>query len=277
VCVTLGDYEKRFEYLTERLKMYRMKILLIMIVSLNTVCMANGQEKKLGVTLDLTYMSKYMSKGGEAYGQQGGFFKTIYFDLWDSGFGFSAKHRNATSSGYVDKQRFDYTVYYGNKFFADNIYETKYKFSWAYEHYPGLARNKANTTQEWNFVFSWPKILSGGLIPKYAASYEYPSGSGYDRRDVTGWVHLFGLGYDLNVSELPNPLRLSADVSYRDGLGGRTKDHDWSHATLGISTKFRITDNLSFVPALYHQITMDDSVCGRDDITYCHLSFNYKF
>ena len=251
-------------------------VLLISMIWLSTVSAAQAEEPKLGVNFDLTYMSKYMTKGSEGYGQQGGLFKTIDLDFWGTGFGAAVKHRNATSSGYVDKQRFDYKVYYGSRLFEDRPYETKYKISWQYEHYPGLARNKANTTQEWNFVFSWPKILPGGLVPKYAACYEYPSGSGYRRHDVAGWVHRFGLGYDVKVPELHKPLHLSMDVSYRDGLGGDDKDHDWSHATFGVSTKFGITDNLAFVPGVYHQISMDDSVCKRD-VTYCTLSMRYKF
>ena len=43
--------------------------------------MAKGQEKELGVTLDLTYASKYISKGKESYGQQGGVFSTIDLSL----------------------------------------------------------------------------------------------------------------------------------------------------------------------------------------------------
>jgi len=256
--------------------MNKTRILLIVLILLSTMCVAKAEEKKLGVTFDLTYMSKYMSKGGEAYGQQGGLFKTIYLDFWGSGFGASVMHRNATSSGYVNKHRFDYRVYYGGRLFEDRPYETKYKISWGYEHYPGLARNKANTTQEWNFVFSWPELLPGGLVPKYAVCYEHPAGSGYRRHDVTGWVHLFGLGYNLNVSKLKNPLHLSADISYRDGLGGDSKDSDWSHATFGISTKFKISRNLSFVPGVYQQISMEDSVC-KNDVTYCKLSMKYKF
>lgn len=248
---------------------------------LGSVGLAHAQEDKLGVTFDLTYMSKYMSKGAEGYGQQGALFKTIDLDLYGTGFGAYVTHRAATSSGYVDKERFDYGVYYNGHLFDDESYFMKYKLRWAYEHYPGLARNKANTTNEWCFGFSWPKLFPGGIIPKYVAYYEYPAGSGYKYRDRSGWVHLFGLGYDLAVPGfLPETteqiFHLSADISYRDGLGGKTKDHDWSHMTFGASTKLKITKNLSFIPGLYHQVSMDDSVCKRD-VTYCILSMKYEF
>ncbi len=84
------------------------------------------------------------------------------------------------------------------------------------------------------------------------------------------------LGYDLTVPELSNPLHLSAEIVYRDGLGGPTKDHDWSHATFGIATNFKLNDRLSFVPGLYYQESMDDSVCKRD-VIYCKLSLKYRF
>jgi len=93
-------------------KMNIRRILLAVVVCLSFIGLAKAEEKKITTTFDLTYMSKYMSKGGESYGQKGGLFKTISFDFWDSGFGTSVKHRNSTSSGYVDKQRFDYTLYY---------------------------------------------------------------------------------------------------------------------------------------------------------------------
>ena len=42
------------------------------------------------------------------------------------------------------------------------------------------------------------------------------------------------------------------------------------------ATILKISDNVSFVPGLYHQISMDDSVCKRN-VTYCILSMKYKF
>ncbi len=254
----------------------RNAILLSVVILLSTACLAGAEEKELGVTFDLTYTSKWMSKGVEAYGQQGALFKTIDIDWFGTGFGVNVKHRNAIASGYVDKQRFDYRPYYKNQMFKGTVWATNYNISAGYEHYPGLARNVSNTTWEWIYAFSWPNILKGGLVPSYTAHYEYPAGSNYVHHDVTGWVHRFGLGYDLDVVELANPLHLSAEIAYRDGLGGTAKDHDWSHATFGISTKLKLNDRLSFVPGLYYQESMDDSVCKRD-VVYAVLSMKYKF
>jgi hypothetical protein len=249
-------------------------VLLIVVFLLSTAAFAQTPDDKLDVTFELSYLSKWLSKGAEAYGQQGALFKTINVDLYDTGFGMKVTHRNATSSGYVDKQRFDYRPYYHNCLFEDQHYATNYNISVGYEHYPGLARNKANTTFEWIFAFWWPDILPEGFVPGYIAHYEYPAGSDYAYSYITGWVHRFRLGYDMGLPELGTPLHLSTEVAYTDGLGGAA--HDWSYFTTGLSTKFKLTDNLAFVPGLYHQISMDDSVAKRD-VTYCILSMRYKF
>ena len=47
-------------------------VLCAVTVLLFALPLAAAEDKKLGVSLDLTYTSKWLSKGIEAYGQQGG-------------------------------------------------------------------------------------------------------------------------------------------------------------------------------------------------------------
>ena len=253
------------------------RILLTIVLSLLAANMAQAEEDKLGVTLDLSYWSKWLSKGFYGYGGHGGLFKTIDLDLYGTGFGLKVTHRNSTSSGYVDRQRFDYRPYYKSTLFKDETYSTNYNLSVGYEHYTGLDRHKAPTTFEWIFAFSWPNIIPNGIVPKYQAHYEYPAGSGDTFHYITGWVHRFGLGKNIEVDVLPEALHISGEIAYTDGLGGNTVDHDWSYAAFGLSTKFNLTDNLTFVPGVYHQITMDKSINPDKDFTYCVLSMKYKF
>jgi hypothetical protein len=255
--------------------MFNKMLLLTVAIGLLTANSARAEEKELKVSFDLTYTSKWLSKGVEAYGQKGGLFKTIDVDLYGTGFGVKVTHRNATSSGYVDKQRFDYRPYYKSQAFEDTPWVTNYNISVGYEHYPGLAIHKANTTFEWIFAFSWPNILPAGFIPSYIAHYEYPAESGEAYDYITGWVHRFCLSYDLSVPAIPHALRLSSEVAYTDGLGGTS--HDWSYATFGLSTVLKAGRNFSFVPGVYHQLSMDDSVSKRKDITYTMLSLKYAF
>lgn len=232
-------------------------------------------DSKLKVGLDLSYWSKWLTKGSEGYGQQGAFFKTLDVDLYGSGFGIRVTHRNAIGSGYVSKQRFDYRPYYKGTAFDGERYLTKYDLSVGYEHYNKVSRFNANTTWEWVLSLAWPKLLGNGLTPCYIAHYEYPAENNTTAGSITGWVHRFNLSYAMDVEQLAKPLNLSAEVAYNDGLGG--KGHDWSYFTVGASTSFDIGDGLTLVPGVYHQTTLDKRIASRDDITYAKVSLKYKF
>lgn len=253
-------------------------ILLITALLLLVVGTTQAEDGDLGVSFELQYHSKWLSKGAEGYGQQGALFKTVDFDLYGTGFGVKITHRNAIASGYVDKQRFDYRPYYKSVFFEGEPYATNYNISAGYEHYYGLERNKANTTWEWVCALSWPNVMPEGFVPSYIAHYEYAAGSNYTKPGgagmPSGWVHRFILGYDLTTLQTPAPIHLSSEIAYSNGLGGA--NHDWSYATFGASTKLEITDNLTFVPGVYQQVSMEDSVNKRKDVTYCILSLKYR-
>lgn len=221
--------------------MRTIKILLISAVLLfSKVCLAadNAHEKKLGVTFDLTYTSKWLSKGIEAYGSKGGLFKSVDFDFYGTGFGLKVTHRNATSSGFVDSQRIDYRPYLKGSLFDNTKYLIKYDIGVSYESYTGLSRNKANTTYEWMNSFYFPNLLSCGLVPGYIFYYEYPASSGNANRRNNGAVHAFLLGYDMKVPELKNPpqivngaclLRRPCKQSQRLGLFHRRNSHQIRH------------------------------------------------
>ncbi|MFC1676141.1 hypothetical protein ACFL3G_03635 [Planctomycetota bacterium] len=253
------------------------KIVMIVIAVMLMATLLQAQDEELGFTYDLQYHSKWLSKGVEAYGQQGAIFNKIDVDLYGSGWGVIVVHRNAISDGYVDSQRFDYRPYYKSQVFQEESYATNYNISVGYEHYYGRTRHKANTTWEWVGAFSWPNILKSGIVPSYIVHYETPVSGGDANRKVAGWMHRFRLGYDLQAPELTvQPLHLSAELAYDDGFGAGS-DHDWSYATFGVSTKFKITENLSFIPGLYQQISMEDTTATRKDITYTILTMKYKF
>jgi len=260
--------------------MHKPKILLIGAILLSTTVSTQAEENKLGVTFDLAYMSKWMTKGKEGYSENGAFFQIIDLDFWNTGLGVSVRHINPANAGFYtgddvkDKQRLDYSVSYKSSLFDDQVYKTKHKLSWTYKNYYDQARNEGNV-QAWKLKLSWPGLLGKGIQPYYIAHYEYPAGSNYHKTPHwAGWVHRFGMEVDLDLAQLPKPLCLSSEVAYTDGL--RAADHDWSYATFGVSTKVKMTDNVVFIPELFHQISMDDSVCERD-VTYCKLSMKWKF
>ncbi len=249
-------------------------ILTFVVLFCSSVGFGAETEKKIGVTFQLDYLSQWLSKGAPAYGKQGAVFETIDLDMWGSGFGVKVTHRNATSSGYVDKQRIDYRPYYKGKAFLGERYQIDYDISAGYEHYYGLAKEKANTTWEWIYSFGFPNLLPKGFKPKYIAHYESPAKGGEKYNYVAGWVHRFLLGYDLEVPHLPAPLTLSSEVAYSGGLGGA--NHDWAYATLGASTSFKLSGQVTLTPGVYYQKSFEDTVCVRD-VLYSTVSLKYKF
>ena len=48
--------------------MYRMRLFLMLVVVLGLTPLVTAQENELGISFDLTYTSKWLSKGVEAYG-----------------------------------------------------------------------------------------------------------------------------------------------------------------------------------------------------------------
>lgn len=253
------------------------EILLTTAVLLGTAALVYAQEaKELSVTYDVTYMSKLLDKGGNYYGSKSALLSTTEIDLWSTGFGLALWHRRPNSSGFENRERLSLKAYYYNSVFEDETYKMDYKYNWIHHMFVDQPRNVGNYN-EIELAVSWPELFPGGLVPSYAVVYEHPAGSRYGNRNSAGWYHQFGLGYDLTVPELSNQvLHLSAAVAYRDGLGGGPVDHDWSHATFGVSMGFKINSKLTFTPGLYHQVSMDDSVNEHDE-TYSVFSLTYKF
>jgi hypothetical protein len=250
-------------------------VILWAAVVIGSAGICSAESTDIEISMDITYMSKFMDHGDEYFGEQGGFEESFEMLLPGSGFGISAAYRHATGSGYVDNRRSSYSIFYENTFFEKKWYKTDYRISWIYNNLSDLPRNSDNT-QEWEGHFSWENLIPGGLIPFYTIYYEYPAGSGYDNRNMAGFIHAFGFDYSINIEDLQNPLNVSAEMEYRDGLGGDDFDHDFSHITLGASNAFEITGDLTFTPGIYYQISMDKSV-NNENVIYTALNMHYEF
>jgi hypothetical protein len=131
------------------------RALLTTVMFLLIASTAQAEDDQLGVTFDLTYASRWMSRGRPVWSDTGGFFETIDLDLYGTGLGAAVTHRSATSSDWVNKQRFDYTFYYGgtvldgqgDSFFTSGVCCTQFKINWIYKHWYDNPRNKSNMRQ----------------------------------------------------------------------------------------------------------------------------------
>lgn len=251
------------------------------LLLLSTAALAQSQEGELGVTLDVTYVSRYIDKGFDIYRENhSGIQPSLDLDLYGTGFGVKLGWFRANSSGFENDEMLDYTVYYYNSLFEGKNYAMDYQISWIYHSFPDNPK-KISNTQEIEAGFSWPDVCPCGIVPSYTVSCEWPAGRNYENRNAGGWAHTFGLSYDLAVPSLASKrteqvLHLSADLVYNDGLGGEAVDHDWSHMVFGVSTGFDLAENITLTPALYYQASMDNSVNTQDEF-WVGLSMTYKF
>jgi len=273
-------------------------VLLTAVLLLTATCLAQGQEGELHGTVDLTYLSKYVWRGFDVFGDKSAIQPSVNLDLFGTGLGFSIMGHRANSSGFENTERWDWTLHYRNSLLDDKPYATQYMIGWVYYNYPDSSTEVADL-QEIHTVLSWPKLLQiEGLVPTYCIVKLWPSNSGSlvaGRLDLSktpprlstgtasGWAHIFMLDYGLTVPgfvpETPEQvINLHTEVVYNDGVGpaGQMVDHDWSNAVFGISTSFDLGNNLSFTPGLYYQSSWDDSVNPEDEF-WVSLGMAYKF
>ncbi|MHC4456126.1 MAG: TorF family putative porin [Planctomycetota bacterium] len=266
-------------------------IYLAVVILLGATALAQAQEGELSATIDVTYLSKYIWRGFDIYGDKGAIQSSIDVDLYGTGFGVKTFWTTSAGSGNGlvgmpnhELERLDLTLYYNNTLYEGETYATNYTVGWMYYNHIDTSRDY--DLQEAFASFSWPEICPAGVVPSYTIIRMWPSKSQSDlnsdlsalgRGGAGGWLHIFGLGYDLPIADITpeeHIVHLSADFVYNDGVLGA--DHDWSHMVLGASTDFDLGNNLTFTPGLYHQVSMDDSVNDEEE-TWVSLSMKYAF
>jgi len=252
-----------------------------------------GLHGSVGVMWD----SKYLWRGFDFYEDKSAVHLLTDLSLFDTGFGLSVGANRANSSGFEDKERWDFTAYYQNSLFKDRSYVTRFRFGWTYYYYPELNEGESLDLQEGHLVLSWPDILPvKGLCPTYALINMWPSRSDSRLADASGWLHIFMLDYGFSIPSLiPGPskeqiIKLHSEVVYNDGFSPTparryndwhtvyaSPDHDWSHAVFGVSTDFNFGYGFLFTPAIYYQRTMDRSINDDDDELWASFNVTFTF
>jgi len=281
-------------------------ILVVAVLLLAAVSLGYAQEPGPGGlhgSVDVTYLSKYIWRGFDVYGDKSAIQPSVNLDLFGSGFGVSVMGHRANSSGYeMTGERWDYTLFYANSLSPGEKCALNYRLGYVYYNYPDMSSHTAGgisptgipvgsiDLQELQAIFSWPNILPvKGLVPTYVLVKLWPSNSGTivgarspSGGSASGFAHIFMLDYGVPVQGLGSPeqvINLHSEVVYNDGVGpdGRNVDQDWSNAVFGISTTFDLGGNFSLTPGVYHQVTMDTSVNDDKDETWASVGATYKF
>lgn len=257
--------------------MRKKAVFLATILLLTSAGLTQAKDSELGVTADVTYMSRYIWRGFDSYpNNHSAIQSSIDLDLYETGWGVNVWWSRANTSGFENSEEIDYTLYYGKSLFEGETHATDYGIGWVYYYYPDEPR-KAADMQEVFLNLSWPNAHRGGLVPGYTMVCMWPS----ERKSNVsgGWLHIFHLCYDLTIPGFgaeakEQVFHLSAETIYNDGACGA--DNDWSHAVFGISTSFDLSSTLTLTPAFYYQSSWDDSVNTHDEY-WTGLSITYGF
>jgi hypothetical protein len=266
--------------------MNKKAILLTGVILLTVGATVNAQEGGISGTFDVTYSSRYIWRGFDVYNDNHSALQpSIDLDLYGTGLGLKVFWSRANGSKFENLEELDLTLSYGNTFAEGEAYATAYQVGWTYFTYPDEPGSEREF-QEFFASLSMPELCPAGIVPSYTVFCMWPSEGGSARNANGGFIHVFGLGYDLTVPELAPEIpelvvNLSANFVYNDGVGaGYTVNgavaHDWSHVVFGASTDIDLGNNLSFCPGLYHQISMEDSV-NENNETWVSLSLKYNF
>lgn len=243
-----------------------------------TVKPAKEEPKPLGITLDGTYVSKYVWRGYEIFNNHAAFQPSINWDLFGSGFSVNVWGAiPCGSSAGQDLTETDYTVGYATQFFVDGRWAVDFRLNYIYYDYPRVNSKFVPDAEELGGGISWPKLIPLGdsaLVPGYYFGRLFTSQEHLDPdTNVEGMYHEFSLSYELTIPKIERPLNLSWSIGYNDGMYGA--DHDWSHTTLGLSTAVELKP-FTVKPFVNYQVSLDNSV-NDEDIFYGGVSISTSF
>ena len=272
--------------------MKREGILIAAVILLATGGLVQAQDEPLGVTLDATWVSKYLWRGIDLLDDKGAFQPSVDVDLFGSGFSVNVWASYPTAAGdmnktatapagvsRVDATEFNYTIAYDTVICESEDWAAAVRIQGIYRDFIDRP-DQAADDQEIGLQVALPNLFPEGVVPSYYVGKLWPAKSGKPRAgkadlpgNYGGWVHIFGLGYDLKVPgltpETPEQVfSFSAAAVYNDGFAGGGVDHDWSHALFGVSTSFELAENVNLTPGFYYQSSWEDTVNPEDEMWF---------
>ena len=254
-------------------------------------------------SVDVAYQSLYMWRGFDVFADKSATQISGDLSLVGTGFGISVLGHVANSGGttaagqsMVNSQRWDYNPYYQGALFTESTMMTQYRLGYMYFNYPessSHATGHAADLQELHAIFALPKVTGvEGLVPTYCLVKLWPNSSNSftgagnpNGGSSSGFAHVFMLDYEFAIpgpiSSIPEQIiRLHSELVFNDGVdprpGGPGVDHDWSNLVLGAATDFDLGNSITLTPAVYHQLSFEDTV-NENDEWWATLGAKYAF
>jgi hypothetical protein len=287
-----------------------MRKTVIVLIALAACTLTQAQVPGVGSavtgSVGVEYQSLYMWRGFNVFAGKSATQISGDLNLVGTGFGMSVLGHVANSGGttaagqsMVNSQRWDYNPYYQGALFTESTMMTQYRLGYLYFNYPESSSHVTGHSadlQELHAIFSLPKVTGvEGLVPTYVLVKLWPNssnsltGAGKTAPGATGgssgFAHIFMLDYQFAIpgpiSSIPEQIiKLHSELVFNDGVDPRPNgpgvDHDWSNMVLGASTDFDLGNNITLTPAVYHQLSFEDTV-NENDEWWATLGAKYAF
>lgn len=256
-------------------------VLLTIVAVISMTGVGFAAEGDLGVTVDTTWVSKYIWRGIDLLDDKAAIQPSVDIDLYGSGFSANVWMSYAGASGgggtsTVDADEMDYTLTYTNSVYEGDTTQLNYSSWYRYYDFTDMATKDADA-QELGFAVSMPNLCPGGVVPSYAFIQMWNAKSGGAASGLGGSIHVVGLSYALEVDGLEQALDLGFDATFNDGAGvvGGAVSSDWSHLTWSIGTSMQIGSGV-LTPAIYYQTSMEKTVNTEDEF-WTGISYSLSF
>ena len=231
---------------------------------------------KLGIWADMTYVSEYIYRGVDFYGDKGAWQPSIYFDLFETGFSFGIWGSKPDRSGNEKWTELDFNPGYSFQMFKDEAYQSNVTLEYWYFGYPKNSHKRANEDQMGQVKVKWPNLFKIGdikIIPMYFYAQKSPvaSGLGYQ---VAGYFHELRVTTIFPIADTGHTLDIAADTVYRGNVWGL--GNCISHLQLSAASSFDIGNGFTLTPGLFYQFSMKDSVNPEDEF-WTQISLSKSF
>jgi hypothetical protein len=222
------------------------------------------------VTFDNDFSTQYNWRGYDTFDDHGAWMPSVNVDLYGTGWSFNVWGAQPFGSGSENFTELDYTLQYGNTAYEGEAHQVDYFVNYIYYDFPKTG--SSGDAQEVGVGVAFPNLIEShgnAIVPSYFVSKFWLSQGG-----ESAGFHRGALETQVEVPGCPQALDLFTDIWYNDGALGA--DHEWSHATVGVSTDIEADDNLTLTPYVRYQISMDDSV-NEDNEVWGGLLASYRF
>ena len=161
------------------------------------------------------------------------------------------------SDGFEERLEIDYTIGYGFTLLAKTPAQINTTLSYGYLDL--VKQDSDADIQELKAAVTLPnliKFLDNPLVPRIEVVNLISDGP------IDGMLYVFGVDYTIPVFK--QPIKLGADITYNDSIADVRSG--WSHYTLGVSTDFAITKNITLTPCVNYQISQKDRIDDEDSL-----------